>query len=83
MMTSGTLFVINQRSEENQDILFRFMRRGEMGYNLFWPEKKEECWIPFIHVLTLVLFLLSLTECDGNINKFPAGDIKKVEACFK
>ena len=81
-MTSGTSFVINQRSEENQDIFFRFMRRGEMGYNLFWPERKEECWIPFIHVLTLVS-VPAVSDRMGWQYKLPAGDIKKVEACFK
>lgn len=38
-------------SEENQDVYIRFMRRSNL--TLTWPpdSRKEECWVPYVHLI--------------------------------
>ena len=44
---------IKDRSDEHGDILVSFMKRSAQNA-LSWPRQKDECWVPFQHVICRV-----------------------------
>jgi len=72
---------IVERSDTNSDILVKFMKRS--GLNLSWPpeSRKDECWVPFPHVLTII----SAPEVHGRAARqyrLLAADYERVENEF-
>ena len=53
MIMSG-IYIGNAKeiSEGTDDVLVKFMKQD--GVNFRWPNKEDECWIPFINVLAQV-----------------------------
>jgi len=45
---------IVERSDENSDVMVKFMKRS--GLKLSWPaeSRKDECWVPLTHVMCIV-----------------------------
>lgn len=73
---------IERKCIENEDIYVSFMHRCEPSQNLFWPERKEESWVPLIHVLTRVS-VPTVSGRSGRQYKLDDDDIKKVQHCFE
>ena len=44
---------VKDRSDEHSDILVSFMKRSAQNA-LSWPRRKDECWVPFQHVICRV-----------------------------
>jgi len=44
--------VMVARSDENQDIQVKFMKRRSI--KLSWPRHDDTCWVPFDHVLPVI-----------------------------
>lgn len=38
-------------SEENQDILIKFMKQSISSNTFTWPHREDICWVPIMHVL--------------------------------
>ena len=41
------------RTDPNSDVLVNFMKRYET-VRLSWPSRKDQCWVPFVHILCTV-----------------------------
>ena len=58
-------------SHENEDVLINFMRARNPGttiHSFIWPPRRDECWVPFEHVLRNVKQPLQITE--GQVKQY-------------
>ena len=83
--TKWYIGIVEQKCMENEDIYVSFMSCCGPSHNLFWPQRKEESWVPLIHVLTRVS-VPTVSGRSGRQYKLDEDDIKNVEhffECFK
>jgi len=70
---------IIERDDDKRDVLVNFMAHREAAFQ--WPRKKDECWVPFEHILCL-LPVPSITS-TGRHYYFPEDIMIKTEELFK
>jgi len=72
---------IVERSDENQDVLVKFMKRSRQ--TLSWPENsKDECWVPFDHVLCVVS-VPHVTGHSARHYSLPENDFELIKKKFE
>ena len=67
-------------SEVTDDVLVKFMKQD--GVNFRWPNKEDECWIPFINVLAQVNSLKTQGPEQEHI-EFQSMSLKKYQSSFR
>ena len=73
---------IEEKCAEVEEIYARFMHHSEKGGYLFWPQRKEQCWVPSIHILTLV----SVPTASGSSARqcrLSDEEVKRMEKCVE
>ena len=80
------LGVVEDVSQENEDVLVNFMRSRNAGttiHSFVWPSTRDECWIPFEHVLSSVQEPLQITKGRIKQYKLSSPVIQMIEESFK
>ncbi len=80
------LGVVEDISHENEDVLVNFMRSRNPGttiHSFVWPSTRDECWIPFEHVLCTVQEPLQITKGRIKQYKLNSPTIEMIEDSFK
>ena len=72
---------ILERSDEHQDIMVNFMHRSG-PVKLLWPAKRDECNVPFNHVLCSVPVPMSLAS-SGRYYMMEQDTVDKILRCFR
>ena len=73
-------------SHENEDVLINFMRARNPGttiHSFIWPPRRDECWVPFEHVLRNVKQPLQITEGRVKQYKLDSSEFELVMDSFK
>ena len=79
------LGVVEDISHENEDVLVNFMRSRNPGttiHSFVWPSTRDECWIPFEHVLCTVQEPLQITKGRIKQYKLNSPTIEMIEDSF-
>jgi hypothetical protein len=80
------LGVVENVSLENEDVLINFMRTRNPGttiHSFVWPLTRDECWIPFQHVISTVEVPLQITKGRIKQYKLDSSTIEMIEDSFK
>ena len=80
------LGVVEDVSQENEDVLVNFMRSRNASttiHSFVLPSTRDECWIPFDHVLSSVQEPLQVTTGLVKQYKLSSPAIQMIEASFK
>jgi hypothetical protein len=79
------LGVVEDISHENEDVLVNFTRSRNPGttiHSFVWPSTRDECWIPFEHVLCTVQEPLQIIKGRIKQYKLNSPTIEMIEDSF-